>query len=369
MHRPNAVEVDLGAIRSNARIVRKMAGPDTMLFGAVKCNGYGLGLPAVARAILSGGGDGFTLTDPVDAARIRDGGITAPILLYGGVLPSRRMVDWMHELDLMCTVTDASVARAFSEVCSPSRPLRVFAKIDVGFERLGTYPEDAESFFQLVRTLPGLTVVGMYTHVHGSEHTAYVDWQLDRFDRLLDKLDSNGIRVPIRMGESSATLGLQDRPRVNAVDPGHLLYGILPAGRTVSPANLRPALRSLKSRIIQIKEVSRRNFEELAPYPVRDGMRIGVIPIGRGDGLRGLNAGYVRVRERLVPIVGRLSLEHTRIDVTGLPDCGVGDEVEIVGGAPGAGLSASEVAAANQLDAVGLLMEIRSSIPRVYVDS
>src|SRR5215469_4341325 len=236
LHRPNTVEVDLGAIRSNVRLVREMAGADTMLFGAVKGNGYGLGLPAVAHAIISGGGDGFTLTDPVDAARIRNSGITAPILLYGGVVPSRRMVSWMHELDLICTVTDASVARAFSEVSSPARPLRVFAKIDVGFERLGTYPEDGVEFLEPIRALPGLTVVGMYTHVHGSEDTAYLDWQLERFAQLLAKLESSGVDIPLRMGQSSATLGLQDRPRMNAVDPGHLLYGILPPGRTVSPA-------------------------------------------------------------------------------------------------------------------------------------
>ena len=87
LSRPNAAVVDLGAITSNARIVRGLAGPDRTIFGAVKGNGYSLGLPQVAQAMLAGGIDGFTLSDPADAIRIRDAGIAEPILLYGGVLP------------------------------------------------------------------------------------------------------------------------------------------------------------------------------------------------------------------------------------------------------------------------------------------
>jgi alanine racemase len=371
LSRPNAAEVDLGAITSNARIVRGLAGPEVTIFGAVKGNGYGLGLPQVARAMLAGGIDGFTLSDPADAIRIRDAGIAEPILLYGGVLPARDVVAGMLRSGLMGTVTDAVAARAFSEAGSGSgsAPLRVFAKVDVGMERLGIYAEDGVDLVRLIRRLPGLTLAGVYTHVHGSADAAYLTWQLDRFDRLLDGLAREGIDVPIRLGESSATLGAQQRPRLNAIDPGHLLYGILPAGRSLRPAGLRPALRSLTSRIIHIKTIKRREYQEQSPVPLRPGMRIGVIPIGRGDGLRSLTAGHVRIRNNLVPVVGRLSLEHTRLDLTDAPECRVGDEVEIIGGAAGTGLSAAEVAAANDLDSVGLLMEIRSSIPRVYVGS
>jgi alanine racemase len=369
LSRPNAAEVDLAAIASNTRIVRSLARPATTVFGAVKGNGYGLGLPEVAQAMLAGGVDGFTLSDPADAMRIRNAGIEEPILLYGGVLPTRDVVAGMLRLDLMGTVTDAPVARAFSEASSGSSPLRVFAKIDVGLERLGTYAEDGVQLVRLIQRLPGLTLAGVYTHVHGSEDAAYLSWQLDRFDRLLDGLAGEGVEVPIRLGESSATLGAQDRPRLNAVDPGHLLYGMLPLGRSFRPPGLTPALRSLTSRIIHIKTIRRREFQEQSPVPLRPGSRIGVIPIGRGDGLRCLTVGRVRVRDNLVPIVGRLSLEHTRIDLTAAPECRIGDEVEIIGGDSGTGLSAVEVAAANDLDSVGLLMEIRSSIPRVYVES
>lgn len=300
---------------------------------------------------------------------MREAGIAEPILLYGGILPTRDMVAGMLQFDLMGTVTDATSARAFSEAVPGSAPLRVFAKVDVGLERLGVYADDGVDLVRLIRALPELALSGIYTHVHGSADEAYLTWQLDRFDSLLDRLAEEGIDVPIRLGESSATLGAQDRPQLNAIDPGHLLYGLVPVGRSLRPAGLRPALRSLTSRIIHIKTIERSEYREQSPVPLRPGLRIGVIPIGRGDGLRSLTVGHVRVRNNLVPVVGRLSLEHARLDLTDAPECCVGDEVEIIGGAAGTGLSAAEVAAANDLDSVGLLMEIRSSISRVYVGS
>jgi alanine racemase len=371
LSRPNAAIVDLGAITANTRIVRQLAGPGKTVLGAVKQNGYGLGLPQTAQAMLAGGIDGFTLSDPADAVRIRDAGISAPILLYGGVLPSREVAGWLLALDLMATVTDAVAADAFAAAAraAGAAPLRVFAKVDVGLERLGVYAEDGADLVRLITRQPGLELAGVYTHLHGSADPAYLSWQLDRFDRLLDQLSQDGIDVPVRLGESSASLGSQDRPRLNAIDPGHLLYGILPLGRSYRPAGLRPALRSLTSRIIHIKTITRPEFQDQSPVPLRPGLRIGIIPIGRGDGLRSLTAGRVRVRDHLVPVVGRLSLEHTRLDLTDAPDCRVGDEVELIGGPDGSGLSAAEIAAAHELDPVGLLMELRASIPRVYVGS
>jgi alanine racemase len=366
--RPNRAEVDLGAIRDNTRILKDLLGAGTTLFSAVKSNGYGLGLPAVAEAMLAGGCDGFTLSEPADAIRIRDAGIKIPILLYGGVFPSPAAVAEMHRLGLMCTVTDADTARAYSAANSSPAPLGVFAKIDVGLERLGTYPEQGIQFIRTVMGLPGIRLAGIYSHIHGSEAAAYREWQLGRFDRLLRELQTAGIEIPLRMSESSASLGLEAGSLTNAADPGHLLYGIAPVGRPSLPGGIRPAFRALKSRLIQVKDFRRGEFQAQAPVPVGQVRRIGVMPIGRADGLQYLTTGRVRVRGQLVPIIGRLSLEHARLDLTAVPGSRAGDEVEIIGGRPGTEISANAVAAAGQLDQVGLLVAIGPSIPRVYLE-
>src|SRR5207344_1057522 len=118
---------------------------------------------------------------------------------------------------------------------------------------------------------------------------------------------------------------------LNAVDPGRLLYGIVFPGET-SPVPLRPTLRALTTRVIALKELTpRERFADRAPFPVTAPMRLGVVPIGSADGMLWLNAGHVLVRGHSAPIIGSPSLEHTRIDLTGVPDAAVGDEVVIIG--------------------------------------
>jgi alanine racemase len=322
----------------------------------------------VAEAMLAGGVDGFTLADPADAISIRKAGIEAPVLLYGGILPSPQTVAALQQLDLMCTVTSEDTARAFGAANTSPTPIEVFAMVDVGMERLGTYAEHGLQFIQTIKDLPGIRLAGIYTHLHGSESEAYREWQLGRFDRLLHELDAAGIKVPLRMSESSASLGMHGEYATNAVDPGHLLYGIAPKGRTSLPHGLRSAFHGLRTRIIQVKEFRRTEFQDESPVPVGQVRRIGVIPLGRGDGLQHLTAGRVRVCGQLVPIVGRLSLEHARLDLTTVPECKAGDEVEIIGPPPDTELSAEALAAANHLDLVGLQVAIAPSIRRTYLE-
>jgi alanine racemase len=362
-HRPNSLRVDLEAISGNAERVRQLLDPRTQLFAAVKANGYGFGLPRVAQAMLAGGADAFSMADPADALRIRAAGIDVPLLLYGGVLPERAMGRLLAQHDLTCTVADLDAARAWSDLACA---VRAFLKIDVGLERLGVPAEQAAEFAVAACSLPGIRVEGIYTHLHGEGTPGYAAWQLDRFDLVLDGLASEGIALPIRLAESSVTIGLERRPRLNAVDPGHLLYGFQPGGRSGTPAGIRPAFASLTTRVIHVKEVSRPAFAETAPVPLREGMRIAVIPFGRADGIRFLTCGDVLVRERRVPIVGRPSLEHTRVDVTDVPDCRAGDEVVVIGRQGAEEISFDEVAARHGLDGVGLVLEARPTVRRVY---
>jgi alanine racemase len=364
-HRPNTLEVDLDAIAHNVGLVRSLLSEGMQLYAAVKANGYGFGLPAVAKAMLAGGADAFSLADPADAIRIREAGIGAPLLLYGGVLPNEQTARLLREHELMPTIGDLEAAEAWSRLADGVLP--AFLKVDVGLERLGVPAELAEDFVRRATGLPGLQIAGVYTHLHGGDAAGYLDWQLDRFDRFLDRLDRASLDVPIRLAESSVTVGRARRPRLNAVDPGHLLYGFVPAGRDSAPEGTRPAFVALKTRLLQVKTVYRPGFEEAAPVPPRAGMRLGVLPLGRSDGLRSLHCGTVLVRGRRVPIVGRLSLEHARIDVTDVPDCTAGDEVVVIGRQGDAEITAQEVAGLHDLDGVDLTLEVRPSVPRVYL--
>ena len=277
-NRPNAVEVDLDAITHNVRALRDEVGPDTKIYGAVKANGYGFGLPKVAEAIVAGGGDGFGLSDPEDALRIRRAGIDAPILLYGGMLPGPEAAAFSRRWGLMFPVGELDAAVAVRGTAR--RPTQVVVEVDVGLERLGVGVAQAAALVKDVSALSGIKLIGMTTHLHGIGPPDYLEWQLARFKDVMDVLAADGVVPELRLAESSATLGAGSHPWFNAVDPGHLLYGLLPRGRVDRPVWLRNALIRITSRLLQVKGVDRQEFASESPIGREEAARIGVIPIG-----------------------------------------------------------------------------------------
>jgi alanine racemase len=363
--RPNAVEVDLDAITHNVRALRSEVGPATKIYGAVKANGYGFGLPRVAEAIVAGGGDGFGLSDPEDALRIRRAGIDAPILLYGGMLPGPEAAAFSRRWDLMFPVGELDAAIAVRGTLR--RPTQVVVEVDVGLERLGVGVEQAAALVKDVSTLPGIRLMGITTHLHGIGPPDYLEWQLARFKEVVDALAADGIAPELRLAESSATLGIGSHPCFNAVDPGHLLYGLLPRGRTDRPAWMRNALIRITSHLLQVKGVDRQEFASESPVVQEEPARIGVIPMGIADGLRALSCGEVLVRGRRCRLVGNLSLEHARVDLSDVPDAERGDEVVVVGTQGEREITPAEVEQVNGLASSGLVLAAAASVPRIYL--
>lgn len=366
--RPNIAEVDLSALTGNVRIVRKLVGLETRLFAAVKANAYGFGLERVATAVVAAGVDALALADPADAIRLREQGLTVPILLYPGALLERELLRQAADLDLTLTISDAEMARVASRLAT--HPVLVFLKVDVGMERCGSASNEMAALAELVQMLPKIQLAGVYAHMHvvsGHDPTTYFQWQIARFEGVLADLRQQGIEVPLAMAASSPALAFFGRPLFDAADPGHLIYGMAPAVPQ-RIRGLRPVLRSIRTRIIQAKTIDRDDFVDEAPFDVRPGLRIGVLPIGRADGLQFLTTGEVLLRGRRCPIIGKLSLEHVRIDVTGVPDVSVGDEVVIIGEQGDEMITLEQVCQHTGLDEVGISVAIGRSIPREYIE-
>ena len=363
--RPNALEVDLDAITHNVRSLRHEVGAATKIYGAVKANAYGFGLPRVAEAIARGGADGFGLSDPEDALRIRRAGIDLPILLYGGMLPSPEAGAFSRRWDLMFPVAEIDAAEAIRG--STDQPTQAVVEVDVGLERLGVGVEQAGALVKAVSVLTGIRLMGITTHLHGVGSSDYMEWQLARFKDVVDALAIDGVAPELRLAESSATLGIGAHPWFNAVDPGHLLYGLLPRGRVDRPAWLQNALLRITSSLLQVKSVEREEFARESPVVQEQPARIGVIPMGSADGLGAMSCGEVLVRGRRCRLVGNLSLEHARIDLSNVPDAECGDEVVMVGKQGEQEITAAEVELANGLGSAGLALAAGPSVPRTYL--
>src|SRR3989441_505300 len=178
---------------------------------------------------------------------------------------------------------------------------------------------------------------------------------------------AQGVDVPIRLAASSPLVLGFPSTYLNAVDPGRMLYGYGGEEATESVV-LRPAFSALKSRLVEVKDVApRERFAAAAPFPIVGAMRLGVIPVGMGDGFHRLNAGGVLVRGRRVPILARPSLEHTRLDLTTVPDAAVGDEVVLIGRQGAEAITLDEIAERDALDSLALALGVGPRVARVYV--
>ncbi|MBM3221992.1 MAG: alanine racemase [Candidatus Rokubacteria bacterium] len=362
--RPNALEVDLDAAVHNVRAVRTLVGPDRRLFAVVKADGYGYGAAEMGAAFLANGADRLGVADVTEGIRLRERGITAPILVYPNSLPSAAASTLAH--GLTPTLVDLEGARAYAEAASA--PCEVFVKVDVGLERLGVPAEQAVKTILAMLELKHLRLGGICAHPHGeTDDPAYADWQLQRFTSVVDELEARGVRVPVRLVAATPWVLRFPQTYLNAVDPGRMLYGITFPGET-PPIPLRPTLRALTTRVIALKELTpRERFPERAPFPVTAPMRLGVIPMGSADGLRWLHAGRVLVRGRAAAIVGAPSLEHTRIDLTAVPEARVGDDVVIIGRQGDREITAAEVAAKHGLGPHHVATTVGPRVARIYV--
>jgi alanine racemase len=366
--RPNRFEVDLAAIAHNAATVRRLVGPSCTVFAALKADAYGYGIAAVAPAVLAAGATGISLVSVADAVSLRQRGIEAPILLYPGVPITAASIPVIEEHSLMPTVLDLEAARLLSATARGT--LRVFVKVDVGLERLGVHSAGAASFVRAVAQLPRLAVHGLYAHMHVRDNVpvAYLQWQFDRFTAVLEQLEAAGLEVPVRMTASTAVLqAVSTRMNLNAIDPGRVWFGLDKGGPGLEGLDLRPAFVALKTALVQVKPVQREAFGEYAPFPPRPGMRIGILPFGRFDGMVSLNCGHVLVRGARAPILATPSIEHTRVDLTDLPEAHPGDEVVVIGRQGDVEISPEDVAAHQNLPSPGMVaLAIRDTVPRVY---
>jgi alanine racemase len=367
--RPNAMTVDLDAVAHNVRELKNRAGDDVTFVAALKANAYGFGLNAIADTVLAAGADMLAVASVDDAIALRGSGIGAPIMLYGGTRPDRQVIAEVGAHDIIVTVLDEADVVAYG---SAATTVRAMVKVDVGLERLGVEPGGAAALVRRLVREPGLELAGLYTHLHVPRGTmshisAYVDWQYRRFVDVLTELDSDGIDVPLRIAASSGSIRLSEGMTLNGVDVGSLLFGLEPPGPTDRDLGLRQALVGVTSRLTQARPRLRTEFVDQSPIPTGRPMILGVIPFGATDGFLGLSAGHVLVRGKRAPVLS-ISLEHARLDLTGIDDAQPGDEVVILGRQDTEEITMRGVATANGLYSPAVVpVLVGRGVPRVYL--
>lgn len=368
--RPNVFEIDLDAVVRNVQEIRRFVGPDVRFFAAVKANGYGFGLVPVGRALQDAGVDVLAVADVLDGIVLAERGISVPVLIYGGNHVNADVVRAIETHGFLATVTDTVVAQAYSDLAA--HRIKVFVEVDVGLERFGLPYADAPALIQAIHGLPKLVLSGVYAHLHapkGADAEAYIREELQRFSAVLRRVRDAHIEVPVAMAASTPELLRVGSAGFNGIDVGRIIYGNLRSDTEgdTGQMEIRQAFASLRSQLVHCRDVREQEFTSTSPFPIHAGMRIGIAPIGYSDGIEALHCGVALVREQRVPIAGSASLEHIRLDITGVPEAQSGDEVVFIGRQGAAEITVTEVMNARGFDQpTRLSIAVRESVARAY---
>jgi alanine racemase len=371
-------EIDLAAIAHNVRALKNLLPAQTCLLAAVKANAYGHGAVAVARTALASGAGYLGVARPEEGIALREAGLTAPILIFGYSPPE--LAPELAALELAQCVFDMDTARRMAACLgSGEGPLSVHLKVDTGMGRLGIPCPDEATVKRCVDAvkqltlLPGLKMTGFFSHfaMADSRDKGFARRQFQHFEACLEALVEKGLRPPLcHMANSGAIIDLP-ATHLDMVRAGISIYGLYPSDEVVKTRiDLRPAL-SLKARVIHVKTVPPGTpISYGCTWRARREATIATVPIGYADGYsRGLsNKGMMLVGGRRVPIVGRVCMDLTMVDVTAVPRVKIGDEVVLIGRQGAALISADEVAAWNDTINYEVVAALTARVPRVYLN-
>lgn len=365
--RTTVADVDLDAIVSNVEALA--AASRVRVIAVVKADAYGHGAEAVAHVAIEAGAAALAVATVEEGLVLRRRGIRAPILVLLGAQSADEIAAAV-DAGLSLTVWSVLAAKRIAAAGrAAGRRAAVQLKVDTGLTRLGAPVDQAVDRYRAIVTLAGLTVEGVFTHLASADEadTTSAQQQLARFEGVLDGIGA----LPdwVHASASAGTAAFDQGPRITAIRPGLALYGLSPAPHLQSRIPLRPAL-SWRSRIHRIAEVPPGTGVSYGhEYRTTADARIATVPVGYGDGIPRAAKGRLGllIGGALVPIVGRISMDHVTLDVTHAPAVAEGDEAVVIGVQGAAAQTAEDVASALATISYEVVTGIRARVPRRYL--
>jgi len=335
------IEIDRQRFLSNAYWLKKLIGNDISIAVVLKSNAYGHGLceigslceasPCITYMAV------FLLSD---AITLRKKGIKKPIVVLGGYDQSLQdAID--YNVDLVVFDWDSAeeiVALATKE----RKKVSVQIKVDTGLTRLGFVPEQVLTVAEFLLSCPYVSISGLYTHFAESDavDTSFTDEQITQMKKVVERLKEKNIFIPfIHLANTAASLRFP-QARGTMIRCGGALYGsykdehFYEGTRKLLPAFSLKTCFSLKSRVMMIREVPAGTpIGYSRTFKTKETMQLAVVAVGYYDGYdrRLSNTGKMVIHGNIVPIVGRVGMNMTTVDVTSLPSVKKGDEVLVIG--------------------------------------
>lgn len=369
--RPTYAKVNLGAIGHNVTSIKNNVNKDALFCAVVKADAYGHGAVMVSRAVLSAGAHWLAVALPEEARELRDSGITAPILVLG---PSSKW-QWevASELDLSMVVASMDcIGSAIAVSKATGVCFKLHVKVDTGMNRVGFMSlQELGAALDAIEREPTLELTGLMTHFACADEAdkSYTNMQNERFKQFIDTVHKRGLRPIIHAANSAAAIDCEGLS-YDMVRIGISLYGCYPSDEVSRDVALEPAL-SFHTQISNIKIVEAGDkLSYGGTFVAPKQMRIATLPLGYADGFNRLlsNNGHVLVCGVRAPIVGRVCMDQSLIDITDILNAQLHDDVVCIGAQGGEQILASEFASNIGTINYEVLCAISKRVPRLYYE-
>jgi alanine racemase len=362
--------VDLDAIQNNILNTRKILNKGTKILTIIKADGYGHGAVPIAKA-LNDIVDGFGIAIIEEGIELRKAGINKPLLILG--YTPKEQYKLLIKYNITQTIFQKNAAFELSEVARRhKKKAPIHIKLDTGMTRIG-FGDDEESLKAIkeIATLKGIEIEGIFSHFACADEKdkTSANIQLERYTRFVDKLEEEGVYIPIKHIANSA--GIIDMPeaRFNMVRSGICTYGLYPSQEVKKKLLLlKPALE-IKTHVSYIKDVEAGvGVSYGSTYVTDKKTKIATIPVGYGDGYpRQLSSrGRVLIHGKSAPIIGRICMDQFMVDVTKIENVEQGDIVTIIGRDGDEFISVEEAADMAYSFNYEFICNIGKRVPRIY---
>lgn len=363
------VEIDSSAIANNISVIRDHVGKNVGVMAVVKANAYGHGAVGVGRIAQEANVDYFGVSSFYEARELRNSGIKLPILILG-YTPAENYND-MIDFDVTATIKNLDIAKTLVTAARRKEKVaKVWVKVDTGMHRLGLEPNQVLYFCKKLQDFPNLQIEGIFTHFADADgDLEFTKVQLERFKKVINELEKEGIQIPIKSAAASAGIFKLPESHFNMVRTGLAMLGLNRDSKSVFSPELRRVL-TFKTEVVQIHELQ---IGESVGYgrafKVNRPSRIATLAVGYGDGFRRApeNWGEVLIKGYRAPLAGRVSMDQAAIDITDIPeDIRAGEEVVLVGKSGNEEITVEQVADKLQTSPYEVVVNLSSRVTRIY---
>mgnify|MGYP000576920508 FL=1 len=366
-------KIDLDAIAYNMEQMKQNIRPETKVMAVIKADGYGHGAVQIAEMMERWNYIwGFAVATLDEAVVLRTEGIQKPILVLGCVFPDQYMEMLKHEIRM--NIYTEEMAESISRMAArEGKTAYMHIKLDTGMSRLGFgINEQSAETIKRISKMPNVNMEGIFTHFTKADEKdkSFTKKQIQEFVWMTERLKEKIVRFTYEHCSNSA--GIIDVPEANfdIVRAGISTYGLYPS-EEVDKTNvkLKPAL-ALKSHVAFVKEIERGTPVSYGgTFVAKEKMKIATIPVGYADGYpRSLsNKGYVLIRGKKAPILGRVCMDQFMVDVTQIEGVSFGDKVTMIGKDGNEILPVEVLSELSGRFNYEFVCDLGKRIPRVYV--